>query len=224
MSERDIPVDRERAALILVDLQPDFMPGGSLPVAEGDAILDPIRELCARDLFGVYVATQDWHPPGHVSFASAHAGHEPMDVIDYYGHEQILWPDHCVQGTEGARLHPVLDWRRVSAIIRKGMDPGSDSYSGFRNNWTPAGDRPPTGLAGYLRERGVEDVYVCGLARDVCVKWTAEDAIAEGFRTVFLWNLTRAVRPEDDARVRADLEAAGVEVALAWSMAGGGTG
>jgi nicotinamidase/pyrazinamidase len=221
VSRTEMPADRDRTALILVDVQPDFMPGGRLPVADGDAILEPIRGLLESDPFGLYVATQDWHPRGHVSFASSHEGHEPMDVIDYHGHEQILWPDHCVQGTEGARLHPALDWTRVSAIIRKGMDPASDSYSGFRNNWTPAGDRPPTGLTGYLRERGVEEVYLCGLARDVCVKWTAEDAASEGFRTIFLWNLTRAVNSADDARVRAELEAAGVEVAMALDANGG---
>jgi nicotinamidase/pyrazinamidase len=204
--------DRGRAALIVVDLQPDFMPGGSLPVEGGDSLVAPIRELVHADGFGLHVATQDWHPPGHVSFASRHPGREPMDVIELYGHDQTLWPDHCIQGTPGAELHPGMDWTVVEAVIRKGTDPRSDSYSGFRNNWSPGGERRPTGLEGYLRERGIDTVAVCGLARDVCVKWTAEDAAAAGFRTIFLWDLTRAVVSGDDARVREDLEEAGVEV------------
>jgi nicotinamidase/pyrazinamidase len=205
-------VERETTALIVVDLQPDFMPGGSLPVAGGDALVPPIRALVRDGRFGLHVATQDWHPEGHVSFASVHDGRAPMDVIQLYGHDQTLWPDHCVQGTPGAELHPDMDWTPFDAIIRKGTDRKADSYSGFRNNWSPDGDRPPTGLEGYLRERGIETVVVCGLARDVCVKWTAEDAAAAGFRTLFLWDLTRAVAPDADDQVRADLEVAGVEV------------
>lgn len=202
-------------ALLLVDIQPDFLPGGALPVEDGDAILEPVRDLLDRDPFGVYVATQDWHPPGHASFASSHDGREPLETIQLHGHEQTLWPDHCIQGTAGAALHPDLPWERVSAIIRKGTEAGTDSYSGFRNNWNPAGARPPTGLAGYLRERGVGEVFVCGLARDVCVKWTAEDAAAAGFRTHVLWHLTRSVDPSADPRVRRELEAAGVDVVAA---------
>ncbi|MFW5946855.1 MAG: nicotinamidase [Gemmatimonadota bacterium] len=204
--------EKERTALIVVDLQPDFMPGGSLPVAEGDALVAPIRELVRSGRFGLHVATQDWHPEGHVSFASRHEGAGPLDVIRLYGRDQTLWPDHCVQGTPGAALHPDMDWTPIEAVIRKGTDPESDSYSGFRNNWNPDGERPATGLAGYLREREVDTVAVCGLARDVCVKWTAEDAAAAGFRTLYLWDLTRAVDPESDEAVRRDLEAAGVEV------------
>lgn len=197
-------------ALLLIDVQPDFMPGGALPVTEGDVIIEPIRRLMERDLFDLYVATQDWHPPNHVSFASRHPGHKPFDVIQLYGHEQVLWPDHCVQGTPGAELHAGIPWTMVSAIIRKGSDADTDSYSGFRNNYNPRGERPPTGLAGYLRERGVDDVVLCGLARDFCVKWSAEDAAAIGFGTTFVWDLTRAVNPESDDAVRGDLERAGV--------------
>ena len=204
--------DRTHSALILVDLQPDFMPGGALPVAEGDLVLEPIGRLLERDPFALYVATQDWHPPGHVSFASSHPGRKPFDVIRVHGHEQTLWPDHCVQGTPGARLHPDLSWEQVSAIIRKGTEADTDSYSGFRNNWNAAGARPPTGLTGYLRERGIESVILCGLARDYCVKWSAEDAAAAGFSTIVLWDLTRPVDPSSDARVRADLRAAKVRV------------
>ena len=201
-----------RAALLVVDVQPDFLPGGALAVPEGDAILDPLRALLERFPFGIAVATQDWHPPGHVSFASAHPGRRPFDVVEVHGHPQTLWPDHCVQGTPGAQLHHALQWERISAVIRKGAQPDVDSYSGFRNNRDATGRRPPTGLAGYLREHAVEEVFVCGLARDFCVKWSAEDAAAAGFRTTVLWDLTRPVVPASDAQVRADLERAGVRV------------
>lgn len=211
--------DRQHAALLVVDVQPDFLPGGALPVHHGDEVLDPIRRLLNRDLFPLYVATQDWHPRGHASFASSHPGRQPFDVITLHKHEQTLWPDHCVQGTPGAQLYPGLPWERVSAIIRKGTESEVDSYSGFRNNWNAAGARPPTGLAGYLKERGVRDVIICGLARDFCVKWSAEDAAADGFRTVVLWDLTRPVDPASDSRVRSDLEAAGVALITAERLA-----
>lgn len=171
-----------------------------------------MRHLLRDGRFTLCVATQDWHPRGHVSFASAHPGRQPLDVIELYGHEQVLWPDHCVQGTPGAELVAQLPWERVSAIIRKGNNPDVDSYSGFRNNWDPQGERPPTGLAGYLREQGVHDVWICGLARDYCVKWTAEDAAQAGFNAHVLWDLTRAVDPRSDAGVRRALEAVGVGV------------
>jgi len=216
---REVNVDRERAVLLLVDIQPDFMPGGNLPVAEGDHIVAPVTELLGSDRFKHCVATQDWHPRGHVSFASQHEGRQPFDVIELYGHDQTLWPDHCVQGTPGAALHPDVPWDRLSAIVRKGQDRDADSYSGFRNNWNPRGERPPTGLAGYLRERGIEDVFVCGLARDVCVKWTAEDAAETGFRTYVLWDLTRGVDPSADQQVRADLEQRGVMVIESGQLA-----
>jgi nicotinamidase/pyrazinamidase len=205
-------VDRRRSALVLVDVQPDFLPGGALPVAEGDRILEPVRALIDDDPFSLYVATQDWHPPGHASFASSHSGRRPFEVITLHGHEQTLWPDHCVQGTPGAQLSAALSWDRVSAVIRKGADAEVDSYSGFRNNWGPDGTRSPTGLAGYMRERGITEVFLCGLARDFCVKWSAEDAAGAGFRSVVLWDLTRPVDPASDERVRADLERMGVVI------------
>lgn len=213
-----VTVRPDVSVLLLVDIQLDFCPGGALAVGGGDEILEPTAGLMRLGPFDLYVATQDWHPAGHVSFASSHEGRSPMDIIELHGHEQILWPDHCVQGTSGSQLHPAIDWTAVSAIIRKGGNPLVDSYSGFRNNWSPEGDRPSTGLAGYLRERGVEDVYLCGLARDVCVKWTAEDAIEAGFRTVLLWDLTRSVRPEGDSRLREDLEGRGVVVAESGAL------
>jgi len=208
----ELEIDPGTTALLIMDIQPDFLPGGALAVGDGDAILDPIRRLLQDDPFGLYVATQDWHPRGHVSFASSHPGRAPLEVIDVHGHEQTLWPDHCVQGTPGAALHSALAWDRVSAIIRKGADARTDSYSAFRNNWDPAGERPPTGLAGYLRERGIRTVVLCGLARDFCVKWSAEDAAAAGFETVVLWDVTRPVNPRSDDAVREALEDAGVGV------------
>jgi nicotinamidase/pyrazinamidase len=209
---RELAPDPARSALVLVDIQYDFLPGGALAVSDGDAILAPVRALLERDAFALVVATQDWHPRGHVSFASSHPGRTVLESVEVHGHPQVLWPDHCVQGTRGAELHPAIPWERVSAVIRKGAEPDVDSYSGFRNNWDARGERPPTGLAGYLRERGVEEVYLCGLARDYCVKWSAEDAAAAGFRATVLWELTRAVDPAQDARVRAELERAGASV------------
>jgi|SRR6185312_2675735 len=201
------------AALIVVDVQPDFMPGGSLACHEGDAIIEDIDRLLRERRFRHVVATQDWHPPGHASFASAHPRRAPFEQIELYGQPQTLWPDHCVQGTPGAALHPQIDWSALDAVIRKGSDPAVDSYSGFRENHGPGGSRPSTGLAGWLRERGVDEVAVCGLARDVCVLWTAQDALALGFRTRLLWDLSRPVTPASDAATRAALQAQGIGIA-----------
>lgn len=201
-----------RTALLLVDMQYDFLPGGALAVDEGDRIVEPVRDLIASTQYGCIVATQDWHPAGHISFASSHAGREPFETIELYGHEQVLWPDHCVQGSAGARFHEGLPLDRVDAIIRKGVDPKVDSYSGFRNNWNEHGERPTTGLAGYLRERGITAVHVCGLARDVCVRWTAEDAAELGFETTVFRDLTRAVSPDSDTEVEAELSGHGVRL------------
>lgn len=203
---------RGRSALLLVDIQPDFLSGGALEVSEGDAILEPVRKLLSSRVFGLFVATQDWHPANHISFASQHDGKRAFQTIELYQQQQTLWPDHCVQGTPGAELSPDLDWRPLSAIVRKGSDPACDSYSGFRNNWNERGERPSTGLAGYLKERGVADVFLCGLARDVCVKWTAEDAAEAGFRVRFLWDATRPVDPRSDDDVQKDLAKRSIEV------------
>lgn len=200
-------------ALILVDIQPDFMPGGSLACHEGDAIVEGIDQLLRRRRFRHVVATQDWHPRGHVSFASSHPGRAAFEEVGLYGQPQTLWPDHCVQGTPGAELHPAIDWSALDAVIRKGSDPAIDSYSGFRENHGPDGRRPGTGLAGWLRERGVEEVVVCGLARDVCVLWTAQDAVALGFRAGMLWDLTRPVTPANDAATRETMQASGIVLA-----------
>lgn len=201
------------SALIVVDIQPDFLPGGPLAVAGGDEILGSIHALVEACRFPVVVATQDWHPPGHISFASAHAGHRPFDEIELYGRPQVLWPDHCVQETPGASLHAALPTAPLSAIIRKGSDADVDSYSTFRNNWNASGERPRTGLAGYLRERGVEEVWLAGLARDFCVCWSAEDAADAGFEVRVLWDLTRPVDSASDDRVAEVLTAKGVIIA-----------
>lgn len=207
------------AALIVVDVQPDFMPGGALACHEGGAIVAGIDKLLRRRRFRHVAATQDWHPRGHISFASSRAGAKPFEQVDLYGQPQTLWPDHCVQDTTGAALHPGIDWSALDAVIRKGSDPGVDSYSGFRENHGPDGRRPSTGLAGWLRERGVDEVFVCGLARDVCVLWTAQDALDLGFRTQFLWDLSRPVTPESDAATRATLLAKGIAIAASTGIA-----
>ncbi|MCP1677036.1 nicotinamidase/pyrazinamidase [Natronocella acetinitrilica] len=201
-------------ALLLVDIQPDFMPGGPLACDRGDSIVGPVRELMQSRDYGHVVATQDWHPAGHISFASSHPGTKPFQTIPLYGEDQVLWPDHCVQGSRGAGLHDGLPLELVDVIIRKGSDPKVDSYSAFRNNIGPDGERPTTGLAGWLRERGVTTVHVCGLARDVCALWTAEDAAEAGFETHFLWDLTRPVEDTEASNqaTRAALGRAGVHV------------
>jgi nicotinamidase/pyrazinamidase len=135
-----------------------------------------------------------------------------MDRIEVNGHEQVLWPNHCVQGSAGAELYPGIPWEHADVIIRKGADPKVDSYSAFRSNWNELGHRPPTGLAGYLKEHEVERVFICGLARDVCVKWTAEDASQEGFKVAVLWDLTRPVNSSSDEAVRRELSERNVEI------------
>lgn len=203
---------RDQAALIVIDVQPDFMPGGALACHDGKSIVAGIERLLQAHLFHHVVATQDWHPPNHISFAATHPGKKPFECMMLYGQEHTLWPTHCVQRTSGAELDPAIDWSHVNAIIRKGYNPLVDSYSGFRENTGPQGERVSTGLAGWLRERGVDEVYLCGLARDVCVLWTAEDAIESGFRTAVVWDLTRPTRPNTDAATRARLHRLGVTV------------
>ena len=202
----------DRAALVIVDVQLDFLPDGALAVAGGDGILAPLATLMRSGVFRDLVATQDWHPLDHVSFASQHPPRRAFETISLYGHEQILWPDHCVAGSRGAALHPALPWELVRAIVRKGTDPAVDSYSAFRHNYDARGARPPTGLGGYLRDCGIDAVYVCGLARDFCVRATAEDAADLGFRTTVLWDLTQPVAASSDTGVRLALERAGVEI------------
>lgn len=164
-------------ALILVDIQNDFLPGGALPVPEGDAVVPVANRV--QPAFDLIVATQDWHPAEHGSFAANHPNRKAGEVIDLGGLPQVLWPVHCVQNTGGAAFAPGLETRRITRIFPKGTDAGIDSYSGFFDN----GHRKATGLGDYLRERGVTDVYVLGLATDYCVKATALDARQLGFAT-----------------------------------------
>lgn len=192
--------------LVIVDVQNDFMPGGALAVPEGDQIIPVINRLI--DNFDLVVATQDWHPGGHMSFASSHPGKKPFDVIEWDGMEQVLWPDHCVMGSAGAAFHDDLAMERIEAIFRKGVDKDIDSYSGFYDN----GRRKSTGLAGYLRERGAEELWFCGLAADFCVRYTIEDAIGEGFRAFLIEDATRAIDAEGFDKVKKELVNAGCRI------------
>lgn len=197
-------------ALLVVDLQPDFMPGGALPCEDGDALVQPIAALLAQRRYRTVVATQDWHPAHHASFASHYAGRQPFEQIQLHDRPQTLWPDHCVQGSSGAALHPGVDWGTADLILRKGTRPNVDSYSAFRENHGPDGSRPATGLAGWLRERGISEVHVCGLARDYCVLWSAQDAACAGFAVGFHWDLTRPVSAGNDDATRQALASAGI--------------
>lgn len=199
-------------ALIVVDLQPDFMPGGALACPEGDSIVPSIAALLADRRYTTVVATQDWHPPGHASFASQHPGRTPFEQITLHGYPQTLWPDHCVQGSTGATLHPAVNWNTADLILRKGTRPLVDSYSAFRENHSPNGTRPSTGLAGWLHDRGIHEVHICGLARDYCVLWTAQDAANTGLKASVLWELTRPVSVDNDAATHQTLNDAGVSV------------
>jgi nicotinamidase/pyrazinamidase len=191
--------------LLLVDLQNDFMPGGALAVARGDEIVPLVNRL-ARE-FSHVVLTQDWHPPEHVSFAANHPGREPFETVALPYGEQVLWPTHCVQGTDGAALHRALDVAHARAIIRKGHHADVDSYSAFLE----ADRRTPTGLAGYLRDTGVTRVWCCGLATDYCVGWSALDARAAGFEVALIEDASRAIDLNDSlARTWRELTAAGV--------------
>jgi nicotinamidase/pyrazinamidase len=204
-------------ALIVVDLQNDFCPGGALPVPEGDRIVVVVNQLQPR--FDLVVATQDWHPADHGSFASNHPGKKPGDTIELAGRPQILWPTHCVQGTRGADFHPQLDSSAIAQVFRKGVDPAVDSYSGFFDN----GHRKSTGLGEYLKQRGVERVYVCGLATDYCVKFTVLDAVDLGFETSLIEDACRGVdlHPGDVRQAIEEMRSEGVNVVQAGEMGKG---
>ncbi|MCT8946965.1 bifunctional nicotinamidase/pyrazinamidase [Pseudomonas iridis] len=176
-----------RAALLVIDVQNDFIPGGQLPVPEGDHIVPLINRLARQ--FKQVVIAQDWHPAGHASFASSHPGHQPYDVIELPYGEQTLWPEHCVQATYGAELHPELDLPHAQLIIRKGCNPDIDSYSAFLE----ADRRTTTGLSGYLKERGIDTVYMVDLALDFCVMYSALDARAAGFNAFVVLDACRAI-------------------------------
>ncbi|WP_162052788.1 bifunctional nicotinamidase/pyrazinamidase [Pontibacter pamirensis] len=190
-------------ALLLIDIQNDFLPGGALAVPEGDAIIPVVNRL--QEQFDLVIATQDWHPEGHKSFASNHAGKKTFEVIELQGLKQVLWPDHCLQGSTGAAFSEAADMRKVEAIFRKGMNPEIDSYSGFYDN----GHLKSTGLTDYLRSKEVTEVYLAGLAADYCVYFTAKDALQEGFKAYVIEDATRAISPEGFDKAKADIESKG---------------
>ncbi len=191
--------------LLVVDVQRGFCAGGGLPVPDGDAVVPVINQLAAR--FEQVILTQDWHPPGHVSFAASHPGRKPFETIELPYGEQVLWPVHCVQGTADAEFHPDLHVPHAIAVIRKGWRPQVDSYSAF----VEADRRTPTGLAGLLRELGVRQVVLCGLATDYCVAWSALDARAAGFAATVVEDACRAI-DLDGSLQRAWVQMAAAEV------------
>ncbi len=179
--------DPDTDILVAIDVQNDFCPGGALAVADGNAVVPLINRLAER--FPHYAATQDWHTEGHLSFASSHAGKEPFGSVDLHYGRQTLWPDHCIQGTAGAAFHPDLDLATVELILRKGFRREIDSYSAFFEN----DKRTPTGLSGYLRERGLKRVFFAGLATDYCVAYSAIDAAGQGFQSFVIVDACRAI-------------------------------
>ena len=201
-------VRTQMSALILVDLQNDFMPGGALAVPDGDAVV-PVANRLAQS-FNLVVATQDWHPPGHSSFASQHPGNSPGDTVELDGLRQELWPDHCVQGTSGAELHAGLDVRRITRIFQKGTDPRIDSYSTFFDN----AHLKSTGLADYLKQKGVSEVYLMGLATDYCVKFSVLDAVELGFKANVIQDGCRGIdlQAGDVSKAIDEMKTAGVEI------------
>jgi len=195
-------------ALILVDLQNDFMPGGPLAVPEGDRVIPVANRLMPE--FEIVVATGDWHPADHCSFASNHPGHKVGEVIQVEGLDQILWPDHCIQETEGAELHADLDRSRIDHMLHKGGNPRLDSYSAFFDN----GHVQATGLGDYLKDKNVNRVVILGLALDVCVKFTALDALKLGFETVLIQDGCRAVNlhPGDEESAIEEMRSKGAKI------------
>lgn len=180
-------IDNETDAFVIIDVQNDFCPGGALAVADGSAVVGPINALSRK--FDHRILTQDWHPAGHSSFASSHAGGEPFALTQMPYGPQTLWPDHCIQGSNGAEFHPELEVTGAEIIIRKGFRSNVDSYSAFFEN----DQTTPTGLTGYLRERGFTRVFIAGLATDFCVAFSAIDASRQGFTTFMIEDASRAI-------------------------------
>ena len=192
--------------LILIDIQNDFCPGGTLPVPGGDTIIPVINKMEAH--FDLVVATQDWHPPNHISFASNHEGKKLFDTIQIDAMEQTLWPDHCLQGSIGAQFHPGVAMHRVEAIFRKGTNSSIDSYSGFYDN----GHKKKTGLSGYLKDRQAFNLFFCGLAADVCVYYSIKDALQEGFSVTLVEDATKPINEEFFHKIKKELSQSGVSV------------
>ncbi len=205
----------ERDLLLVVDVQNDFCPGGQLAVEEGDLVVPLINQMAAR--FMHVALTQDWHPKNHSSFANQHDGKNPYDSVEMCYGPQTLWPDHCVQGSEGAAFHPALDTSRASVVIRKGMRQEVDSYSAFAEN-----DRKTqTGLAGYLSALGIERIYLSGLALDFCVAWSAVDARRHGFAAIVVEDATRPVNlPGTVEAARTSFAEHGIDVVSTESLIG----
>ena len=203
----------QQDVLIVVDVQNDFCPGGALAVADGDAVIPVIHRIAPK--FQHIVLTQDWHSPAHTSFASAHPGKHPFDEIELSYGAQTLWPNHCVQGTAGAEFHPALHLPQAELILRKGFHPQVDSYSAFfENDRTTA-----TGLAGYLRERNLTRIFLCGLAYDYCVGYSALDARRLGLSAIIVRDACRAIDLNGSvARIESEFAAAGVELAESSSL------
>jgi nicotinamidase/pyrazinamidase len=207
MTEQTRITPGESDILIVTDVQYDFLPGGALAVPEGDAVIEPINRLAKA--FRHVLLTQDWHPPGHTSFATSHPGKKAFELIELDYGLQVLWPDHCIQGTAGAEISSDLHIPHAQLVIRKGYDPAIDSYSGF----VEADRKTRTGLGGYLRERGFRRVFCTGLALDFCVHWTALDAKAAGFDTYVIEDASRAIDTNGSlAQARADLAAESVKI------------
>ncbi len=192
--------------LVIIDMQNDFIPGGALEVPGGDKIIPVINRL--QEKFDLVIATQDWHPENHMSFASSHEEKEPFDTIEWHGMDQILWPDHCVQNSPGAGFHSDLDLQKIEAIFRKGMDKNIDSYSGFYDN----GHEKNTGLAGYLRGRNAHELFFCGLAGDVCVNFSIRDALKEGFSVTLLEDATSPIDAEEFEKIKKELKEKGCSI------------
>ncbi len=201
-------------ALIIIDAQNDFCPGGKLPVPHGDEIIPLLNQL--QEVFDIVIATQDWHPSEHMSFAGNHPGHKVGDIVTHQGLQQILWPAHCVQGSDGARLHAALNTQKIHKIVYKGTDPNLDSYSAFFDN----GKQHATDLATYLQAMQVDEVYLAGLATDYCVKYSALDAAALGLKVHVITDACRGIdlHPGDIAQALDEMTGAGVKLVTAEAL------
>ncbi|MBK5192565.1 MAG: bifunctional nicotinamidase/pyrazinamidase [Flavobacteriaceae bacterium] len=192
--------------LVIIDMQNDFIPGGSLAVPEGDQIVTLINKL--QEEFDLVIATQDWHPRDHSSFAANHPGKKEFEKIELHGQEQVLWPVHCVQNSDGARFHPELNTARIETIFRKGTSKEIDSYSGFYDN----AHIKSTGLAGYLKEKGAGELYFCGLAAEYCVYFSVMDALKAGFSATLIEDATRPLDVENFQRAKENILKAGGKI------------
>ncbi len=203
-------------ALIVVDVQNDFCEGGALEVKNGEKVIPVINNLVKSGKFDLIIATQDWHPRNHKSFASNHKNKNIYDVIKLYGITQVLWPDHCIQRTKGAKFHPLLNLGNKYKVFKKGKNPKIDSYSGFYDN----DHKSSTGLAEYLKKKGVENVYITGLATDYCVKFTALDSVKEGFKTFVIKDAVKGVNinKEDSKKSFSEMKNCGIKIVMSKSV------